>query len=141
MWSGIVIIMKAQVAFEYIVVVTAVLIFIIPIWAYMATVSQQATQALSISQAQTAANRLVGAADLVHTQGYPAQLTIDVYIPSGVQAAELINTTIKFTVSGQGGASDVASVALGPLSGSLPTREGLYKFSVKSMNTYVNISY
>lgn len=133
--------MKAQVAFEYIIIVGVVITFLIPLWSYIAVVNEQATQSLSISQAQTAANRIVSASDLVYTQGPPAQLTITIFIPRGVESANLTDTTVRFRVYIGKGVTDVAAVALGPLNGSIPRREGLYRFSIKAVEDYVNISY
>ena len=66
---------------------------------------------------------------------------IKVPIIQGGMGIGVSRSGLAGAVAKNGGVGVIASVALGPLSGSLPTREGLYKFSVKSMNTYVNISY
>lgn len=133
--------MKGQVAFEYIVIVGLVFLLLIPVWSYMASVNSQASEALYISQAETAARKIVSAADLVYTQGPPTQLTIDAYIPRQVESVVLLNTTVRFRLYSAGSVTDVAATSLGTLSGSLPSSEGLYKFTIKAVDNYVNISY
>ncbi|MBI4021547.1 MAG: hypothetical protein HY369_04855 [Candidatus Aenigmarchaeota archaeon] len=134
--------MKAQAALEYMIIVAIVFTFIIPIWSHLATVNESSQQSLSISQAQNAARKITSAADLVWAQGPPAMLTIDVYIPEGVASARMQNTSVIFTLYfGAGSTTDVASTSIGPLNGSLPTNEGLYKFVVRANTTFVNVTY
>ncbi|MBL7160266.1 MAG: hypothetical protein ISS93_00235 [Candidatus Aenigmarchaeota archaeon] len=133
--------MRAQVAFEYIVIVGLVIAFLVPVWSYIASMNDQATQSLSVSQAQTAAKKIVSAADLVYTQGPPTQITLDVFVPRGVQNATIVNSTVWFRVYYTSGVTDATATALGSLQGTLPRSEGLYKFTITAVSDYVNISY
>lgn len=133
--------MKGQIAFEYIMIVSLVLLFIIPIWAYSASINTQASQTISLSQAQVAVNKIASAADLAYSQGPPTKLTMNILIPRGVTSANLTGTTVVLRLYSGAGVTDVAAVSLANLSGSLPTTEGLYKFVIQANATFVNISY
>jgi len=132
---------RGQVAFEYMVIVAVVIALLIPIWSYMSAVNERSTQTLAISQAQAAANKIVSSADLVYTQGPPTQLTVDVYIPKGVESASLTDTTVKFSLYFGAGLTDVFADSLAILDGAVPIKEGLYKFEIKAIGDYANISY
>ena len=134
--------MKGQVGFEYLIVVGMVVLFLIPVWAYMTSVNNQASHTLYISQAEVASKKIISASDLVYTQGEPAQVTVDIYFPKGIQQSDIFNNTIRLRLYGNaGGVTDVAATSLGNMSGSLPRQEGLYKFVIKAVGNYVNISY
>ena len=132
--------MFGQAAFEYIVIVGIVMMMLIPIWSYLIAVNGQATQSLYISQAQTAAQKLTSAAELVYTQGPPSQITLDVYIPKGLSGSSILNRTIVFNLYFDNGVTDVVSTTFVPINGSIPSSEGLYKFVVKALPGYANIS-
>ncbi|MBI4181569.1 MAG: hypothetical protein HY520_01210 [Candidatus Aenigmarchaeota archaeon] len=131
---------RGQVAFEYIIIVGLVLLFLIPLWAYITSVKSQTSAQLSLTYAQTAADRLVSNADLVHSQGQPAKVTMRLYLPPGIQNVSFLNTTILLKVWVNDRLTDVAATSIAPLNGSLPAREGTYRVALESFGTYVNVS-
>ena len=73
--------MRAQTAMEYLSIVGIVLVFVIPIWAYLITIEQQTSTELSLSYSKNAARQIADASSLVYSQGPPAKLTFQIYIP------------------------------------------------------------
>jgi type II secretory pathway pseudopilin PulG len=132
--------MRAQAAFEYMVIVAIVLAFILPIWAYVSSLEQQTTTQLSLSYAKNAAEKLADTANLVFSQGTPARVEVRVYIPRGVEAVTIVNKTIDFKVQTDGVLSDVTATSSASLNGTLPTREGTYLFAVEAKNGFVQIT-
>ncbi len=132
--------MKAQVAFEYIVIVGMVLLFLIPLWAYISGVHTSTSNHIFISYAQSAASRLASHADLVYSQGPPAKIRSTVYMPPRVSSAELINKTVLISLSIAGTTTDVTAVSTATMVGTLPTTEGNYQVSVEAVGNYVNIT-
>lgn len=132
--------MKGQVAFEYILIVGLLLFFLIPLWAYSAGIERQASSELATTYAQNAANKLANQADLVHSQGPPAKINTQLYIPPGVQNITIIDSTIIFRMQTDYGLTDVVAIANTNISASLPTTEGNYQISVEATPTGANIS-
>ena len=85
--------MKAQGAFEYMLIVTALLAIMIPVWVYVTNVQYQTNSQLTLSYARNTVEKLVAAADLVYSQGPPAKVNMQVYIPPDVKNITFINTT------------------------------------------------
>jgi hypothetical protein len=131
----------AQAAFEYMVIVAIVVAFIIPIWSYVGSVQTQSSIELSLSYAKNAAEKLVETADVVYSQGPPAKVKLKLYIPKYVEAAEIMNHTVIFRVRTLAGLTDVhpdaESTAL--LNGTLPTAEGTYWVSIEAVGDVVQI--
>ena len=115
--------------------------FAIPVWIYMVTLQGSAGEELSFSYAKNAASQVTSAADLVYTQGPPAKMTLDVYMPSRVENASISGKTVNLNVSSSSGYSDVFSGSVANLTGSLPTSEGMHKIIVESKGDYVEVSY
>ena len=131
---------RGQIAFEYMLIVGIVLIFVLPIWAYATSVHQQSSQELSMSYAHNAAEQLADAASLVYSQGPPAKINVRVYIPVGITDAVMNNKTVTFRVGTAAGPSDVYGISAAELNGTLPTGEGTYWFSVEARQGYVQIT-
>jgi uncharacterized protein (UPF0333 family) len=134
--------MRAQAAVEYFVIAGMVLMFMVPIWVYIVTTQQQATQELSLSYAKNAAKQIADASSLVHSQGAPAKININLYIPSGVVNATIINKTIIFHVLTGSQTSEVWYTSTAELHGEedIPVNEGYYYFDIISHDTYVEIN-
>ncbi len=132
--------MKAQASFEYMMVFALALAFAIPVWIYMSSMQQSAGEELSLSYSKNAVNQITSAADLVYTQGPPAKVRLNVYIPSRLEMINIINKTVNFRILTSAGASDVFSESVANLTGTLSNSEGTYWISVESKGNYVQIS-
>jgi uncharacterized protein (UPF0333 family) len=131
--------MKAQSSFEYLMIFMLALGFAIPVWIYISSLQQGAGEELSLSYAKNAVSQITSTADLVYTQGAPAKVRLDVYIPSRVESIAISGKTVNFNMSSSTGFSDVFSESVANLSGSLPTSEGMYRIGVESKGDYVQI--
>ena len=129
-----------QVAFEYMIIVAAVLVFLIPVWTYVSGVQMQAGSELSISYARNAAEQIADTAGLVYSQGPPAKVNMRIYIPSGVEEINIIGKTIVLRVRTTAGVSDVFSISIAEMNGTLPSQEGNYLVTVEAKDGFVQIS-
>jgi len=129
---------KGQAALEYMMVISLVLLFIIPVWAYMSTVNQEATNEINYAYGKNAARKVIDAAELVYSQGPPASVEINVYIPRYVQWVNVTNETISFRMNA-GYETDVFGISTVPLNGTMPIVEGNYFIKVESKGAYVQI--
>ncbi|RLJ09600.1 MAG: hypothetical protein DRP15_03155 [Candidatus Aenigmatarchaeota archaeon] len=132
--------MKAQAAFEYLMIFGVIIAFITPVWIYLSSIQSQTNSQLLLSYAKNAAEQIVDAAELVYSQGPPAKIKIKVYIPN-VVSANITNNTVIFRVRFDSTITDVYSTSSAPLNGSLPQETGNYWITVEAVDSYVNISY
>jgi len=132
--------MKAQASFEYMMVFALAIAFAIPVWIYMSSMQQSAGEELSLSYSKNAVNQIASAADLVYSQGPPAKVRLNIYIPSRVEMINITNRTVNFRILTSAGPSDVFSESVANLTGTLSSSEGTYWISVESKGNYVQIS-
>jgi uncharacterized protein (UPF0333 family) len=126
--------MRAQAAFEYMLVVLIALAFMVPLWTYMVTVNNQASDELSLSYAKNAADAIASAADLVYTQGPPAKVRVTVFVPSSTVNATIINGTVVFVIRNGGGQTTVYAESRARINGTLPTSGGSYNMEIRAID-------
>lgn len=132
--------MKVQTAFEFMLIAIFVLAFITPIWFYLSQITLQTEDEFTISYAKNAANQIAKKSDLVYSQGSGASVKIEIYIPRNVKEINITGNEINFRLTTSYGETDIFANSIANLTGSLPTREGLYLIMIKSEGEYVNIS-
>jgi uncharacterized protein (UPF0333 family) len=125
--------MKAQAAFEYMLVTMIVLALMIPVWIYSNTVSSETSTELSLTYAGNAVERLATTADLIYSQGEGAKAKVNVYIPSGVEGYNFTNNTINLIMRYGETLTDVFAYTRAMVNGTLPTSEGSYWFIVQAI--------
>jgi uncharacterized protein (UPF0333 family) len=132
--------MKAQVSFEYLIMIALILAAVTITYVY---VNQQQQLGTSSTQAQVAADSIRNAADNLYAQGPGAKTQIrivfpDAYISSksslGGTAGNLI--LIKIALPSQG-ETDVIAITRGNISGSLPETSGTKYLSLELLTTGV----
>lgn len=133
--------MKGQAATEMLAIVALVLAFLIPVWYYVSTLQASTAAELTQSYAESAVSRLAKAADSVFSQGKPAKIRMDVYIPKGVEQSSVTGRTLILRIRTGTSLSDVPATSISPLNGSLPTKEGTYKVSIEAFDNVVQITY
>jgi len=132
--------MKAQVSFEYMMIFIMAIGFVIPVWVYVSSVQQGAGDELSLSYAKNAVKQITSASDLVYMQGPPAKVRLNVYVPSRVEEVNISGKAISFRMRMSSGVSDVFSMSVSNLTGTLPASEGNYLISVESRGDYVQVT-
>jgi uncharacterized protein (UPF0333 family) len=125
--------MRAQAAFEYMLVTMIVLAFMIPVWVYSNTISAETSTELSLTYAKNAVERLATTSDLIYSQGEGARTKVNVYIPSGVEGYNFTNNTINLIMSYEDSLTDVFAYTRAMVNGTLPTSEGSYWFVVRAI--------
>lgn len=130
---------KAQAAFEYLVIVSIVLVFMIPIWAYVTSTQRDTSIELALTYAKNTANQIADASNLVYSQGPPAKIKINVYIPYGVGNITILNRTIRFRLNVDSGITDIFAFSTAQLNGTLPKKQGYYWIEVEATDDIVQI--
>jgi uncharacterized protein (UPF0333 family) len=126
--------MKAQAAFEYMVIVIIALTFMIPLWVYITSVKTEASDELSLSYAKNTVDKLASTADLIYSQGSPAKVRVNIFIPPGVYGYNITNNTVVLRVMYMGTVTDVYAESRAMLNGTLPTAEGGYWMQIEAVD-------
>jgi len=132
--------MKAQSASEFLIIVSVALTILIPLILLVNQSLMGYKDDTKISLAKEAVKKLGNNADWVFSQGPPAKVTVEVYIPDDVESVSLINNEILYKVRTSAGISDVYYDTVPELGGALPEKSGYYFVSLTSFSNYVNIS-
>jgi len=130
---------KLQAAFEYLAIVSIVLVFMIPIWIYVTSTQHETTTELTLTYAKNAANQIVDASNLVYSQGPPAKVSINVHIPYSIENITIVNNTINVKVRIDSGITDIFAFSTSQLNGSLPEDQGYYWIEVEAKDNFVQI--
>jgi uncharacterized protein (UPF0333 family) len=132
--------MRAQTAFEFMVIIIFVLAFIIPIWIYLYQMQVETNDQFVLSYAKNTVTQIAKKADLVYSQRMGARVKIEVYVPRGVQYVNITGNEINMRVLSSSGPIDVFATSIAQMQGSLPAEEGLYQILIKSEGDYVNVT-
>lgn len=133
--------MKAQVALEYLVIVSVALLILVPLVLYANQMFLGYKENTRISLAKNAVKKIGEHADWVYSQGRPARNEIQVYMPDGIEEASLENNEILLKIKTSAGTSDIFYRTVSPLNGSIPYNSGYYIISLVAFQNYVNISW
>ncbi|MFH1200188.1 MAG: hypothetical protein V1708_03915 [Candidatus Micrarchaeota archaeon] len=133
--------MRGQAAMEYLMMMGLALAMLIPIWFYVNTTLSSTRGEMQATYAKVAVSKLRDAADAVYIQGPPARLYLELVFPDNIGSATVGSHEIMLRLQTPGGLSDVYSVTIGEVQGSLPTRGGLVRVLVKAEEgNYVNVT-
>lgn len=132
--------MKAQIATEYLIVVSFALMVLIPYILYLQTVSQNFSEENALTSASNSVQKIGQAADWVYSQGEPAKLKILIQIPNNIENISFLDKTIIWKVRTSSGVSDIYYNSVANLTGSLPTNPGYYNVLVQASKNKVSIS-
>jgi uncharacterized protein (UPF0333 family) len=137
--------MRGQSAFEYLIIVSLVITFLIPVWAYVLSTQQSTTDELSLTYADNAVKKIADTASLVYSQGPPAKVTVRLYIPGGVENITVINNTITLRLRTSSGFNDVTDISTARLNltegmESILSEEGIYLIKIEAKDNVVQIS-
>ena len=89
--------MKAQVAVEYLIIVSIAFMILIPLVLYLNQTFIGYSDDSKLSKADETAKKIAHTADWVYSQGPPAKQTIEIFIPKDVDEISLNNKTIEFS--------------------------------------------
>lgn len=130
---------RGQTAMEFLIIVIIVLMFLTPLWIYLAQVRGQANDQFHLSYSKNLVTKLAKTADLVHSQSMGAKVKMSVFMPASVQSINISSKTIMMRVLTDSGPIDVWDSTIGTVNGTLPLAEGLYWVLVESKGSYVQI--
>ena len=126
--------MKAQIAVEYLIIVGVAMMILLPLSLYLNQTLIGYRDDTKLSKAWNTVKKLGQNADWVHSQGPPAKVTVEIYVPEDVAEVSLDNNMILYRISTSAGISDVFYNTVPSLSGTLPDGSQYYFVSVTAIN-------
>ncbi len=126
--------MKAQIAVEYLIIVGVALMILLPLSLYLHQTLMGYRDDTKISKAWNSVKKLGQNADWVHSQGPPAKIRIEIYIPDDVVDVSIANKMILYRIRTSAGIKDVFYNTVPALNGSLPIYSQYYFISVTALN-------
>jgi len=131
---------KAQSAIEYFIIISIGLMIIIPYLVYSNSLLLGYKDDSNVNAAKNAVNKLGQNADWVFSQGEPAKITTEVFIPDGLTAIQFINNTIIFKVRTSAGISDIFYTSTANITGLLSIASGYYSITLSAEDGNVRMS-
>jgi hypothetical protein len=132
--------MKAQVALEYLIIVSFALLVLVPYVLYLNDLSQSYSETNKLTVARNSVDKLGRNVDWVYSQGEGAKIETEILVPDGVESIEFLNNTIVWKVRTTAGVSDVFYTAVTNVTGNIPTTPGYKIVLIQAFRGYVNVS-
>jgi len=123
---------KAQVALEYLVIISFGLMVLIPLAIYLRGSASNYSNDVNLILASQSLEKLGQAIDWVNLQGEPAKIKVKILIPNQVENISFLGRVMVWKVRTPAGVSDLYYVATANLTGSLPTLPGIYEVMVEA---------
>ncbi len=126
--------MKSQAAIEYLVLISLIIFFLIPLLYYS---TSESANTIKLNDAQDAVQSLVKTADYVYSLGPGTKTNVLITIPEGVYNVSIKGYEIILNLAGYG---EVVGKSKANLTGNLSNLKGSYQVKVELLeNGIVNI--
>ena len=125
--------MRGQVSTEYLIIIGAILVVLIPLFYYAV---QETNKNIRINQAGDVVNTLAQKTETVYSLGEGTRDYVWVTIPSGVYSTLVFNKTLQISFSNLG---DITAFTRINVSGSIPKDQGTYRVIVEALEGTVFI--
>lgn len=122
---------KAQAAMEYLMIMGIAMLMLVPLFSLVSSYTYRSKVDLRINSMQDSLQNLADSSDMVYSQGYPAKITTDFYIPEGIVSTNVTEHHFLARVQTDAGPTDLASHTGANLTGSLPDSPGSYSVEVQ----------
>ena len=131
---------KGQVSSEYLMITGVVLVFISIMLVLSTYYARDMTDQVSLNQVDRLAHQIIDTAEQVFYWGSPTRVTINAYIPAGVNSISIANNEVYFVVNTQQGPTDIAYKANVTMIGSIRSSPGLRKIKVEAQDGFVLVN-
>ena len=132
--------MKAQIATEFLIVISFAIMVLVPYALYLTKVSQNFGEDNSLTVASNSVQKIGQTADWVYSQGEPSRLKILILVPNNVENISFINKTMNWKMRTSSGESDIYYNSIANLTGSIPTAPSYYNLLIQATGNGVNIN-
>ena len=130
---------RGQVSTEYLIIVGFVVFLVISILGLGLFYSNSISDRIKLDQAGNYAKKIISTAESVFFQGEPSRVTINAYLPSGVQEIKVEGKSIGFNISTSSGGEVLSYESKVPLEGDLTKTEGVKKIQIIALEDKVKL--
>ncbi len=129
---------RGQAAFEYLILIGALLALLIPLFNY---VTYYSSQNIKVEKLEDAVQTLGKTADSLYALGPGNKEYVWIELPGSIRNTNVADNEILIVVYIYGGESDFYYTTAGPVTGSIPDTPGRYKMQIEVLdNGIVNIT-
>jgi len=133
-------VLKAQVAIEYIVIFGIGLLIVGLLWVFVSEESQRTSYEVQLAYTKNALNKITDTANIIAIQGPPAQTYINPYFPENVQNIYIQGNEVIFEITYRDIVNNLSDESIVNLTGSLSATQGSKRILIKAVGNYVEIS-
>ncbi|MBS3172316.1 class III signal peptide-containing protein [Candidatus Woesearchaeota archaeon] len=119
---------KGQAAFEYMILVGALLVVLIPLFYY---VSYYSSQNVKVEKLEDAVQTLGRTTDSLYSLGPGNKDYVIISLPGAISETKVSGTEILIKIDIFGDTSDFYYTTKGPVTGSIPTEQGNFEMEIE----------
>jgi len=123
---------RGQAAFEYMILIGAILVILIPLFYYS---NEYSNQHIKIEKAEDAVRTLGKAADSLYALGPGNKDYVWINLPGSIKETSVNGNEILIKVYVYRGESDFYYTTIGPVTGEIPTSKGTFRMEIKVLDT------
>lgn len=131
---------KAQVSFEYLVIMGFVTVILILILSISIFYSSSVEDQIKVTQMNNYANKIISSAESVFYSGKPSKATITAYLPKDIKEIEIVDNSLVISIQTSSGLNKRVFESNVPISGSLTISRGLKTIKIEAQETEAVIS-
>jgi len=131
---------KGQVAMEYVIIISFILVVTVPLLFISYTHSQDINELIASNQVDKISKKIIDSAESVYYLGSPSKTTIKVYMPKNIESITINNNELVFTMHTSQGSDEIVRYTSINITGDLMTSQGLRHIEIRSMGNLVNIT-
>jgi len=134
--------MKGQAAIEYMIIIGIAMAILVPLFVILNSYTYDTKSDLKTRALEDSLDSIAESSSMVYFQGYPAKMSVNLYVPEGVIMTNVSENFLMVRVRHGSGYTDIVSTTDAIVNGSLPTKAGIYKITIKAVEDgWVNVSY
>jgi uncharacterized protein (UPF0333 family) len=131
---------SGQVAMEYLLITGFVFLILAVIMVISYSQSAAFSRQVTASQIQKVGNQIIDAANGAYYAGPPTKRTLTLYFPELINNVSIDNTSLTFTVQGEGGVYEYSISAATNMTGTIRNFAGIHTISIEAQDNIVNIT-
>lgn len=130
---------KGQISIEYMAVFAIAALMTLPLILIFSVQSSNVKTDITLSQAEKVASEIINSAKEVYFMGPPAQKTIQVEFPEGIESVTVSPTYILFVLETNPGTVELYKESSFELQGAIEDFSGPHVLIIKAENNHVSI--
>jgi uncharacterized protein (UPF0333 family) len=131
---------KSQVSMEYLAIFSFAFLLTMPLLIIYVTQTGNLNADITGVQAYNALSKIVESAEEVYGFGEPAQKTINVDFPKGIENVIITDNSITFNITTTDSNYPMPKDTFANITGSIRSYEGPHRIVIKAIGSQVNIS-